>query len=182
MFSKALRLIGDCTGRNTEACYFNEANWCRLYKRELWNGIRFPEGMYAQDVMAAGQLYARMNKVADIDCVLYYWLQSANSATHKERSFSFYHDNVAAGITNFEYALDHGVLPARSYYTMTTQLEESKHVLDPLSEKDNSLYEKDKNVASALIKKMNFFQKLLCLLLGKIRLLEKTSTTIESKT
>ena len=65
---------------------------------------------------------------------------------------------------------------------MTTQLEESKHVLDPLSEKDNSLYEKDKNVVSALIKKMNFFQKLLCLLLGKIRLLEKTPTTIESKT
>lgn len=114
-----------------------------------------------------------MNKVADIDCVLYYWLQSANSVTHKERSFSFYHDNAAAGITNSEYALDHGMLPARSYYTMTTQLEESKHVLDPLSEEDNSLYEKDKNVVSALIKKMNFFQKLLCLLLGKIRLLEK---------
>lgn len=72
VFSKALRLIGDYTGRNTEARYFNEANWYRLYKRELWNGIRFPEGMYAQDVMVAGQLYARMNKVADIDCVLYY--------------------------------------------------------------------------------------------------------------
>lgn len=173
VFSKALRLIGDYTGRNTEACYFNEANWCRIYKRELWNGIRFPEVMYAQDVMAAGQLYARMNKVADIDCVLYHWLQSANSVTHKERSFSFYHDSAAAGITNFEYAIDHDVLPTRSYYTMTTQLEESKHVLDPLSEEDNSLYEKDKNVVSALIKKMNFFQKLLCLLLGKIRLLEK---------
>lgn len=173
VFSKALRLIGECTGHNTEARYFNEANWCRLYKRELWDGIRFPEGMYAQDVMAAGQLYARMDKVADVDCVLYYWLQSASSVTHKERSFSFYHDNAAAGITNSEYALDHGMLPARSYYTMTTQLEESKHVLDPLSEEDNSLYEKDKNVVSALIKKMNFFQKLLCLLLGKIRLLEK---------
>ena len=53
VFSKTLRLIGDYTGRNTEACYFNEANWCRIYKRELWNGIRFPEVMYAQDVMAA---------------------------------------------------------------------------------------------------------------------------------
>lgn len=54
VFCKSLRIIGDKLGRSTEARYFNEANWCRLYKRELWDGIRFPEGMYAQDVMVAG--------------------------------------------------------------------------------------------------------------------------------
>ena len=79
VFCKSLRLLGDALGRNTEARYFNEANWCRLYRRELWDGIRFPEGMYAQDVMVAGELYSRMDKVVDIDCVLYYWLQSAGS-------------------------------------------------------------------------------------------------------
>lgn len=173
VFSKALRLIGECTGHNTEARYFNEANWCRLYKRELWDGIRFPEGMYAQDVMVASQLYARMDKVADVDCVLYYWLQSASSVTHKERSFSFYHDNVVAGITNFEYALERGVLPARSYYTMTTQLKESKHVLNPLSKEDITLYGKSRSSVSALLKKINFRQRFLCFLLQKIRLAEK---------
>ncbi|TPF77231.1 glycosyltransferase family 2 protein, partial [Bifidobacterium sp. UTCIF-1] len=40
VFCKSLRLIGDKLGRHTEARYFNEANWCRLYKRELWDGIR----------------------------------------------------------------------------------------------------------------------------------------------
>lgn len=174
VFSKALRLVGSLTGHNTEARYFNEANWCRLYKRELWDGIRFPEGMYAQDVMVAGQLYARMNKVADVDCVLYYWLQSAGSVTHKERSFSFYHDNVAAGITNFEYALKHGILPARSYYTMTTQLKESKYALNPLNKTDNVLYEKCRSALPTLVKEMSFRQRVLCFLLAKIRLAEKT--------
>lgn len=143
VFSKILRLIGEYTGHNTEARYFNEANWCRLYKRELWDGIRFPEGMYAQDVMVAGRLYARMNKVADIDCVLYYWLQSAGSVTHKERSFSFYHDNVAAGITNFEYALEHGVMPARSYYTLIGSVNEEATAPD-INESSNRIqYEAD---------------------------------------
>ena len=35
VFCKSLRLIGDKLGHNTEARYFNEANWCRLYKREI---------------------------------------------------------------------------------------------------------------------------------------------------
>ena len=173
VFSKALRLVGDHTGHNTEARYFNEANWCRLYKRELWDGIRFPEGMYAQDVMVAGQLYARMSKVADVDRVLYYWLQSAGSVTHKERSFSFYHDNVVAGITNFEYALEHGVLPARSYYTMTTQLAEGGRVLNPLSKEDNDLYEDDRHTVSSLINEIGFGQRLLCIVLQRMRLMEK---------
>ena len=173
VFSKALRLVGDHTGHNTEARYFNEANWCRLYKRELWDGIRFPEGMYAQDVLVAGQLYARMSKVADVDRVLYYWLQSAGSVTHKERSFSFYHDNVVAGITNFEYALEHGVLPARSYYTMTTQLAEGGRALNPLSKEDNDLYEDDRHTVSSLINEIGFGQRLLCIVLQRMRLMEK---------
>ncbi len=67
VFCKSLRLAGDMLGRKAEARYFNEANWCRLYKRGLWDGIRFPEGRYAQDVMVAGDLYLRMGTVADTD-------------------------------------------------------------------------------------------------------------------
>lgn len=33
VFCKSLRLLGSKLGRNTEARYFNEANWCRLYRR-----------------------------------------------------------------------------------------------------------------------------------------------------
>lgn len=62
VFCKSLRLLGSKLGRNTEARYFNEANWCRLYKRELWDGLRFPEGHYAQDIRMAGPLYAAWAK------------------------------------------------------------------------------------------------------------------------
>ena len=103
------------TETNTEAKYFNEANWCRLYKRELWNGIRFPEGMYAQDVMVAGKLYSRMSKVADVNHILYFWLQSPESVTHNERSFKFFHDNVIAGVSNFNFAINNGILPKAQF-------------------------------------------------------------------
>ena len=173
VFSKALRLVGDHTGHNTEARYFNEANWCRLYKRELWDGIRFPEGMYAQDVMVAGQLYARMSKVADVDRVLYYWLQSAGSVTHKERSFSFYHDNVVAGITNFEYALEHGVLPARSYYTLVGSINEEATASDIVSLENRNQYEADSRKKDELLGYLTAYQRIQCATLRKIRLFEK---------
>ena len=43
VFCKSLRLIGDILKKNTEARYFNEANWCRLYKRELWDAFVSPK-------------------------------------------------------------------------------------------------------------------------------------------
>lgn len=173
VFSKILRLVGEHTGHNTEARYFNEANWCRLYKRELWNDIRFPEGMYAQDVMVAGKLYARMNKVADVDRILYYWLQSPNSVTHKERSFSFYHDNVVAGIVNFEYALKHGILPARSYYTLVGSINEEATAPD-ITEPVNQLqYEADLQKKNSLLARLTRHQRMQCAVLHKIRLFEK---------
>lgn len=173
VFSKTLRLIGNQVGHNTEARYFNEANWCRLYKHELWSDVRFPEGMYAQDVMVAGQLYGQIGKVADVNCVLYYWLQSAGSVTHKERSFSFYHDNVMAGITNFEYALEHGVLPARSYYTLVGSINEEATASDIDEPNKRTQYEMDLKKKTELLRNLTVCQRIRCEALQKIRLLEK---------
>ena len=171
VFCKSLRLIGDILKKNTEARYFNEANWCRLYKRELWDGIRFPEGMYAQDVMVAGKLYSRMHKVVDIDCTLYYWLQSPGSVTHSKRNYSFYQDNLNAGLSNFEHALSQGVLPARSYYTMIGSLNEAASAPDLSS--NRSTYERSKNEAQSLIRKLSLSQKTICVILRHMRLVEK---------
>ncbi|WEV63885.1 glycosyltransferase [Bifidobacterium sp. ESL0732] len=120
VFCKSLRLLGTALGRATETKYFNEANWCRLYRRELWDGIRFPEGVYAQDTATACKLYARMDKVADIDVNLYNWLQRPDSVTHNMRSASFYHDHVAASLKNMDICREAHVLPARSYYTLVS--------------------------------------------------------------
>ena len=171
VFCKSLRLIGDILKKNTEARYFNEANWCRLYKRELWDGIRFPEGMYAQDVMVAGKLYSRMHKVVDIDCTLYYWLQSPGSVTHSKRNYSFYQDNLNAELSNFEHALSQGLLPARSYYTMIGSLNEAASAPDLSS--NRSTYERSKNEAQSLIRKLSLSQKTICVILRHMRLVEK---------
>lgn len=173
VFCKSLRIIGDKLGRSTEARYFNEANWCRLYKRELWDGIRFPEGMYAQDVMVAGDLYIRMRKVADLGVNLYNWLQSAGSVTHQERSFGFYHDNFAAGAANFRLCLEQGVRPGRSYYTLVGALHEETTTPDFSDALNEQQHKADQDELNELLGKLSYVQRLHCAMIRQIRLLEK---------
>lgn len=173
VFCKSLRIIGDKLGRSTEARYFNEANWCRLYKRELWDGIRFPEGMYAQDVMVAGDLYIRMRKVADLGVNLYNWLQSAGSVTHQERSFGFYHDNFAAGAANFQLCLEQGVRPGRSYYTLVGALHEETTAPDFSDALNEQQHKADQDELNELLGKLSYVQRLHCAMIRQIRLLEK---------
>lgn len=173
VFCKSLRIIGDKLGRSTEARYFNEANWCRLYKRELWDGIRFPEGMYAQDVMVAGDLYIRMRKVADLGVNLYNWLQSAGSVTHQERSFGFYHDNFAAGAANFRLCLEQGVRPGRSYYTLVGALHEETTAPDFSDALNEQQHKADQDELNELLGKLSYVQHLHCAMIRQIRLLEK---------
>lgn len=173
VFCKSLRIIGDKLGRSTEARYFNEANWCRLYRRELWDGIRFPEGMYAQDVMVAGDLYIRMRKVADLGVNLYNWLQSAGSVTHQERSFGFYHDNFAAGAANFRLCLEQGVRPGRSYYTLVGALHEETTAPDFSDALNEQQHKADQDELNELLGKLSYVQRLHCAMIRQIRLLEK---------
>ena len=173
VFCKSLRMIGTALGRKTEARYFNEANWCRLYRRELWDGLRFPEGAYAQDVKVAGELYSRMSSVADLDVVLYNWLQSGDSVTHSERSFGFYHDNVEAGAANFELALNHGVTPMRSYYTLVGSIAEERTAKDMQLDDHPHTLDEDIARSEALIAKLTPFQRMQCSSARVLRLMDK---------
>lgn len=181
VFCKSLRILGDALGRNTEAKYFNEANWCRLYRRELWDGIRFPEGVYAQDTAVACRLYARMSKVADIDVNLYNWLQRADSVTHKMRSASFYHDHVAASLRNMRLCHDEHVLPARSYYTLVSnnryeqKAARSEQVADKSDGSVNTLAvaNSDNAQTAEILEALTPIQRITCMCLRTIRLAEK---------
>ncbi|RBP97909.1 glycosyl transferase [Bifidobacterium aemilianum] len=172
VFCKSFRLLGDFLGRKTEARYFNEANWCRLYRAGVWQGVRFPEGMYAQDVMVAGRLYERMKKVADLDVNLYNWLQSPGSVTHAERGFGFHHDNFAAGAANFRLAHVHGITPMRSYYTMASALDAQAQ----LAAQDQGLaqaYGRDRRQAHELLASLGPVRRANCLLHRCVRSAEK---------
>lgn len=187
VFCKIFRIIGNKLGKNSETRYFNEANWCRLYKREVWEGVRFPEGKFAQDTAMASVLYSRMNYVAHVDEVLYYWLQRADSVTHKMRDAGFYHDHIDAVRANWDLCLEHNVVPARSYYTMVGNLRYERCALksgeNTLNGGKNSdaeiqkIYEKnyakDVEFAKSAVKKLTILQRAQCFTMACVRNLEK---------
>lgn len=187
VFCKIFRIIGNKLGKNSEARYFNEANWCRLYKREVWEGVRFPEGKFAQDTAMASVLYSRVNCVAHVDEVLYYWLQRADSVTHKMRDAGFYHDHIDAVRANWDLCLEHNVVPARSYYTMVGNLRYERCALksgeNTLNGGKNSdaeiqkIYEKnyakDVEFAKSAVKKLTILQRAQCFTMACVRNLEK---------
>lgn len=187
VFCKIFRIIGNKLGKNSEARYFNEANWCRLYKREIWQGVRFPEGKFAQDTAMASVLYSRMNCVAHVDEVLYYWLQREDSVTHKMRDAGFYHDHIDAVRANWDLCLKHNVVPARSYYTMVGNLRYERCALKSGENKLNGgkssdaeiqkIYEKnyvkDVEFAKSAVKKLTILQRAQCFTMVCVRNLEK---------
>lgn len=187
VFCKIFRIIGNKLGKNSEARYFNEANWCRLYKREVWEGVRFPEGKFAQDTAMASVLYSRMNYVAHVDEVLYYWLQRTDSVTHKMRDAGFYHDHIDAVRANWDLCLEHNVLPARSYYTMVGNLryercalKSGENTLKSGKNRDAEIqkiyeknYAKDVEFAKSAVKKLTILQRAQCFTVACVRNLEK---------
>ena len=172
VFTKTGRILGELLGKHTESCYFNEANWCRLYKRELWDGIRFPH-IYAQDVCVAGELYRRMRKVADVNSVLYYWLQSSGSVTHSKKNFDFYHDNYTAGHLNLYISDKERILPQRSYYTMMGAYWEEQSAKDYRDPSNRLWRDFDTDFLKPSIRRLSAWERLHCEISRRIRLMEK---------
>ncbi len=165
-FCKTLRLLG---GHRAEASYFNEANWCKLYRRELWNGIRFPEGSYAQDVAVTTALYSRAGTVADVDAVLYFWRQSGGSVTHKKQNFAYYADNVNTGLRNFADCLDLDVTPARSYYQILGSLASARRTADFRDADNQKAFARQSSLFRQLRQRLTPTQRIHCYLLTRLR-------------
>lgn len=176
VFCKSLRMLGNRCGRRSEARYFNEANWCRLYRRELWDGLRFPEGVYAQDIRVSGPLHERMDKVADVDAVLYHWLQEPDSVTHSARTAAFWHDNVTAAADMFRFALERGVMPCRSYYGLTGSVRDERRGLrapgSACTPEDRQTCEEDQALMRSLVSQLSPRERLHCAVLAAIRSME----------
>lgn len=164
VFSIILRKL---TG--SELRYFSEANWGKLYRRELFDGLRFPEGRYAQDVAIAMDLYSRMGSVASCDDHLYFWLQRADSVSHKIRSTSYYHDIVRAHGRCFDRAVERGVTPARAYFGMTAISYERRSIR---SDADRELYEADRRFVAQRVESLSLRDRIYCVAMRQIRRLE----------
>jgi glycosyltransferase involved in cell wall biosynthesis len=153
----------------SELTYFSEANWGKLYRRRLFDGIRFPEGHYAQDVAVAMDLYQRMNVVASCQDKLYYWLQRPDSVSHDLRSTRYYHDIVRAHGRSFDIALAAGILPARAFFGLTALRFEKRSIL---SSADLALYTEDRAFVAARLASLTPWQRARCEILNAARWLE----------
>ena len=70
----------------TELGIHTVVSWNKLYKRSLFNKIRFPDGHIHEDVYTTHKLLNISNKVVYIDKTLYYYRQNESSITNS--SFS----------------------------------------------------------------------------------------------
>jgi len=70
-----------CVSRFGKLVYVYNQCWGKLYKTELWDGLRYPEGMaVGEDVFLSHALLYRSDKIAVTDAVLYAYVQTDNSA------------------------------------------------------------------------------------------------------
>lgn len=164
VFSLALRkLFG------VELRYFSEANWGKLYRAELFDGIRFPDGQYAQDVAVAMPLYARMSSVASSEDALYYWLQRGDSVSHRERSARYYSDIVRAHLRSFDEARALGILPARAYTGIATLKYEGRSVR---TDEDARRYDADRIAVRERLRALGLWRRAVCRLIFWERMVE----------
>lgn len=55
--------------------------WNKLYKREIWENIRFPENKFAEDLRVIYKIYDQIDSLIIIDLPLYYYFLSPLSST-----------------------------------------------------------------------------------------------------
>lgn len=149
-----------------ELRYFSEANWGKLYRATLFDGIRFPTGRFAQDVAVAMDLYLRARRVASCADRLYFWLQRGDSVSHAVRSAGYYHDIVHAHARAFEAAMANDILPARAYYGLTA-LRKQKQALRTPSE--IATYRGDQRLVRSLLSRLGPVSRARCAILRCLR-------------
>ena len=66
----------------------NHSVWNKLYRRSLWDGIRFPDGHVYEDRYTTYKLLYKANKVSVIDDSLYYYRKDRSGSISNTRSLS----------------------------------------------------------------------------------------------
>ena len=81
--------LGALNRINSEEIYITGKSivvWNKLYKRQLFNDIRFPIGKKYEDDLTTYKIFNKINKLASTEKVLYNYVQRKNSLMHKEFS------------------------------------------------------------------------------------------------
>lgn len=81
------------------------ASWDKLYKRELFNEIRFPEGKINEDVAIMLHIFEQTGRIVYIKEALYNYRQRANSITTSHFSIKKF-DALENCVNNLQYIKD----------------------------------------------------------------------------
>lgn len=81
---------------------FDMAAWDKLYKRELFEGIRYPEGKLSEDYYVIYKLFDRTQKVVFNPEPLYFYVQRKNSISRNKK---INYDFVDASKSQMDYLL-----------------------------------------------------------------------------
>ena len=60
-------------------CWYYVILWNKLYKKEVFEDIRFPEGKIHEDEILAHYIVEKCNKISSVDDVLYYYVKRQGS-------------------------------------------------------------------------------------------------------
>lgn len=90
---KAVSLVYDA---NVYEYVYQILVWNKLYRREMWEDIRFPEGFWIEDDYTTYKVLYKANKIIDTREVLYGYVQSNNSMMRKDFKEKRIHDSLAA--------------------------------------------------------------------------------------
>ena len=71
--------------------------WDKLYKKELFEDIRYPEGKYYEDIFTTYKLFSKSEKIVDIKSPKYYYLLRADSicgSNTASKRYDYYEANI----------------------------------------------------------------------------------------
>ena len=129
---------------------FFDVVWNKLFRRELFDGVRFPEGVsIVEDITVMPILYHRAGKVSVIPDRLYYYVYRDESLSHTKRSLQ---EDLAVRIPMMEQRLNYykewgikelSLLHITHMYSMYTQRSvNSSERLKELQKEFRSIYHK----------------------------------------
>ena len=75
--------------------------WNKIYRRELFEGFRYPVGRVLEDMGSTYQLLERCKKVVYRPTPLYFYYQRSDSTIHR-RSLKFYEDKFDMGLERYQ--------------------------------------------------------------------------------
>ena len=98
---------------NTAINYYGYAAWNKLYRREIFDTIRYPEGMVYEDIATTHKLFCKAYRIAVIPDMLYCYVNRKSSISHT-RSLQNKKDAFAASSQRLIYLMNRGYQSEKS--------------------------------------------------------------------